>query len=37
MNRGIVLGIDLGANSLGTALIDTTNNKVLFTGVRIFE
>lgn len=32
-----VLGIDLGANSLGTALIDWSNQDVLFTGVRIFQ
>ncbi len=37
MSTGTVLGIDLGANSLGTALIDTANRRVVFTGVRIFD
>ena len=32
-----VLGIDLGANSLGTALIDIDKQDVVFTGVRIFK
>ena len=35
--KGLVLGIDLGANSLGTALVDWTNQQVKFTGVRIFK
>jgi CRISPR-associated endonuclease Csn1 len=34
--RGRVLGIDLGSNSLGTALIDTDSQTVPFLGVRIF-
>jgi CRISPR-associated endonuclease Csn1 len=35
--RGLVLGIDLGANSIGTALIDSSTQEVVFTGVRIFK
>jgi len=34
--NGSVLGIDLGANSLGTALIDRNAQQIRFTGVRIF-
>lgn len=33
---GKILGIDLGSNSLGTALIDTPSETVSFLGVRIF-
>lgn len=36
-NNGFVLGIDLGANSLGVALIDAGNQRLVHTGVRIFE
>lgn len=32
----LTLGIDLGVNSIGTALVDTTNSQVVFTGARIF-
>ncbi|MCZ2153555.1 MAG: type II CRISPR RNA-guided endonuclease Cas9, partial [Bryobacterales bacterium] len=35
--NGLVLGIDLGANSLGFALIDPANQRIVHTGVRIFE
>lgn len=35
--KGFILGIDLGANSLGTALIDWNSQQVIFTGVRIFK
>jgi len=31
------LGIDLGANSLGTALIERERHEIRFTGVRIFQ
>lgn len=37
IDKGVVLGIDLGANSLGSALIDHTRQEILFTGVRIFK
>jgi len=37
VSGGLVLGIDLGANSLGVALIDVENQKIVHTGVRIFE
>ncbi len=37
VTNGLVLGIDLGANSLGVALIDVVNQKIVHTGVRIFE
>lgn len=37
IDRGLVLGVDLGANSIGTALIDWTKQEILFTGVRIFK
>ena len=36
MVNGAVLGIDLGANSVGTALIFPALQEVRFTGVRIF-
>ncbi len=36
-NTRWVLGIDLGANSLGVALIDPENQRLVHTGVRIFE
>lgn len=36
LNRNTVLGIDLGSNSLGTALIDMEKQSILFAGVRIF-
>lgn len=36
-NCKTVLGIDLGANSLGVALLDVESGKILHTGVRIFE
>lgn len=36
-NCNLVLGIDLGANSLGFALIDPANERIVHTGVRIFE
>jgi CRISPR-associated endonuclease Csn1 len=36
-DKGIVLGVDLGANSIGTALIDWSKQEILFTGVRIFK
>ncbi len=32
-----VLGIDLGVNSLGAALVDTSNRRLVWTGVRIFS
>lgn len=35
--NGCVLGIDLGASSLGTALIDWSEHRVVFTGARIFK
>lgn len=35
--NGMVLGIDLGANSLGFALIDTESQRIVHAGVRIFE
>ncbi len=35
--NGLVLGIDLGASSLGVALIDPVNARIVHTGVRIFE
>ena len=31
-----ILGLDLGTNSIGWAVVDTTENKILDTGVRIF-
>ncbi|HOQ46582.1 MAG TPA: type II CRISPR RNA-guided endonuclease Cas9 [Bryobacteraceae bacterium] len=31
-----ILGIDLGVNSLGAALIDKSNREIVWTGVRIF-
>ena len=31
-----ILGIDLGTNSAGWSIIDSTNNEILDTGVRIF-
>jgi len=31
-----ILGLDLGTNSAGWALIDTSNNKIIDAGVRIF-
>lgn len=37
IDKGRVLGIDLGANSIGTALIDWDTKEILFTGVRIFK
>ena len=37
IDKGLVLGIDLGANSLGTALINWSTQEVVFTGVRIFK
>jgi CRISPR-associated endonuclease Csn1 len=36
-DKGLVLGVDLGANSIGTALIDWSKQDVVFTGVRIFK
>jgi CRISPR-associated endonuclease Csn1 len=33
---GITLGLDLGPNSIGWALIDEENNKFVATGVRVF-
>ena len=37
IDKGLVLGIDLGANSLGSALINWTTQEIAFTGVRIFK
>jgi CRISPR-associated endonuclease Csn1 len=31
-----ILGLDLGTNSIGWAVVDASNNKILGTGVRIF-
>lgn len=31
-----ILGLDLGTNSIGWAVVDTTQNQILDTGVRIF-
>jgi CRISPR-associated endonuclease Csn1 len=31
-----ILGLDLGTNSIGWAVVDTTENKILDSGVRIF-
>ena len=31
-----ILGLDLGTNSIGWAVVDKTQNKILETGVRIF-
>ena len=36
-SNGLVLGIDLGANSLGVALLDSEGKRIVHTGVRIFE
>ena len=35
-SKGYVLGLDLGTNSLGAALVDPQNQQLLWTGVRIF-
>ena len=35
--RKYILGIDLGVNSLGAALIDSENQAIVWTGVRIFS
>jgi CRISPR-associated endonuclease Csn1 len=32
-----ILGLDMGTNSIGWALIDKTENKIIRTGVRIFQ
>lgn len=32
-----VLGLDIGSNSIGWALIDNENNQILDTGVRVFQ
>jgi len=31
-----ILGLDLGTNSIGWAVVDDSQNKILGTGVRIF-
>ena len=31
-----ILGLDLGTNSIGWAVVDTEQNKIIGTGVRIF-
>lgn len=37
MERRLSLGIDLGSNSLGTALIDPDKGEIVFAGVRVFQ
>jgi CRISPR-associated endonuclease Csn1 len=37
MSKERVLGIDLGAASVGSALIDLDSKRIVFAGVRIFE
>ena len=32
-----ILGLDLGTNSIGWAVVETTENKILDTGIRIFS
>ncbi len=34
--KSFVLGLDMGTNSLGWALIDTANEFIVDSGVRIF-
>jgi CRISPR-associated endonuclease Csn1 len=34
---GKVLGLDVGTNSLGWALVDTDNNEIIDMGVRVFQ
>ena len=34
---GKILGLDLGSNSIGWAVVDKDNRKVCRTGVRIFQ
>jgi CRISPR-associated endonuclease Csn1 len=36
MQKGLILGIDLGSSSLGTALVSPENEEIPFLGVRIF-
>jgi len=36
LRSGLILGIDLGSNSLGTALVKTNLNCIEFMGVRVF-
>ena len=36
MNSSIVLGLDVGSNSIGWALIDEAEQRIIATGVRIF-
>jgi len=37
MKKDYILGLDLGTNSIGWACIDDRENKILDTGVRIFD
>lgn len=34
---GRILGLDLGTNSIGWAIVDTDQNKIVDCGVRVFS